>query len=140
MKVILVSSARTQELIESKLEKKRKTRFGAPVGKRLLCFVDDVNMPMLEEYGAQSPIELLRQWLDFGGVYDRKKLFWKSVEDMTMVCVLTLLRRVFTLLRRVLTLLRRVLTLLRRVLTLLRRVLTLLRWWRARPRAAGATR
>jgi hypothetical protein len=47
--------------------------------------VDDVNMPALEVYGAQPPIELLRQWLDFHGVYDRKKLFWKSVEDMNMV-------------------------------------------------------
>jgi hypothetical protein len=48
-------------------------------------FIDDVNMPARERYGAQPPIELLRQFQDFRGFYDRKKLFWKDVED-TVLC------------------------------------------------------
>lgn len=54
------SSGRTQEILELKLERKRKTALGAPVGKRVCMFVDDVNMPKLDTYGSQPPIELLR--------------------------------------------------------------------------------
>ncbi|KAI5075577.1 hypothetical protein GOP47_0009653 [Adiantum capillus-veneris] len=79
------TSIATQEALEGKLEKKRKTKLGAPVGKRIACFVDDVNMPAKERYGAQPPIELLRQFQDFQGFYDRKLLFWKDIEDMTLL-------------------------------------------------------
>ncbi|XP_067839723.1 dynein axonemal heavy chain 6 [Heptranchias perlo] len=78
------SSARTQEIIESKLEKKRKNIIGAPGNKRVIIFVDDLNMPKLDRYGSQPPIELLRQYQDFGGFYDRDKLFWKEIQDVTI--------------------------------------------------------
>ncbi|XP_051785909.1 dynein axonemal heavy chain 6 [Erpetoichthys calabaricus] len=78
------SSARTQEIIESKLEKKRKNILGAPGSKKVIIFVDDLNMPKLDRYGSQPPIELLRQYLDFGGFYDREKFFWKEIQDVTI--------------------------------------------------------
>ncbi|XP_077201567.1 dynein axonemal heavy chain 6 isoform X2 [Paroedura picta] len=78
------SSSRTQEIIESKLEKKRKNILGAPGTKRVIIFVDDLNMPKLDRYGSQPPIELLRQYQDFGGFYDRDKLFWKEIQDVTI--------------------------------------------------------
>ncbi|MXQ83245.1 hypothetical protein E5288_WYG018809 [Bos mutus] len=79
------SSSRTQEIIESKLERKRKNILGAPGNKRVVIFVDDLNMPRLDRYGSQPPIELLRQYQDFGGFYDRNKLFWKDIQDVTIV-------------------------------------------------------
>jgi len=53
-------SKQTQLAIESKLTKKGKTLFGARPNERNVIFIDDVNMPAKETYGAQPCIELLR--------------------------------------------------------------------------------
>ena len=81
-----------QEMLELKFEKRRKGVVGSPIGKLLVCFVDDVNMPSRETYGAQPPIECLRlvhdkveHYRPFGGVWDRKKLTWSEVVDTVFV-------------------------------------------------------
>lgn len=71
------TSARLQDNIMLKLLKKGKDTLGAPRGRRKFVFVDDLNMPAPEEYGAQPPLELLRQFLELGGFYDTKSLTWK---------------------------------------------------------------
>lgn len=65
------SSIQTQDIVDSKLDRKRKGFFGPKTGKCIL-FVDDLNMPSKEKYGAQPPIELLRQFIDQGGWYEHK--------------------------------------------------------------------
>jgi dynein heavy chain len=79
------STTNVGDLFENRLERKRKNLLGAPPGTTMLFFVDDINMPMLETYGAQPPIELLRQVIDSGGFYDQKKLFWKNVQDVQFI-------------------------------------------------------
>jgi dynein heavy chain, axonemal len=80
------NSAQTQQIMELKLEKKRKNILGAPSGfEKIVLFIDDLNMPKLDTYGSQPPIELLRQYVDFSGFYDREKLNWKEVQDIEIV-------------------------------------------------------
>lgn len=51
----------------------------------MIIFVDDLNMPKKELYGAQPPLELLRQYLDYRGWYNRKELQFMKIEDVIML-------------------------------------------------------
>jgi len=58
------NSKQTQDSIMDKLEKISRKVLGAQAGKRNAVFVDDINMPLVETYGAQPPIEFLRLLVD----------------------------------------------------------------------------
>ncbi|KAJ3267030.1 Dynein heavy chain 6, axonemal [Chytriomyces hyalinus] len=80
------NSEQTQQMMELKLEKKRKNISGPPNGfSKIVLFVDDLNMPKLDTYGSQPPIELIRQFIDFNGFYDREKLTWKIAQGIEIV-------------------------------------------------------
>ena len=51
--------------------RKRRGVYGPSPGRQLKVFVDDLNMPAKERYGAQPPIEILRQLIDQGYWFDR---------------------------------------------------------------------
>ena len=79
------SANQTQDLIFSKFEVRRRASpqiWGAPVNKKFVIFIDDMNMPLKEQYGAQPPIEILRQWMDYKGWYDRKTREFYNVVDI----------------------------------------------------------
>ena len=77
----------TQYLIDAKLDKRRKGFFGPPVGKEMVIMIDDLNMPQKETYGAQPPIELLRQYMDHQGWYARDNSF-RVMQDCLFVAAM----------------------------------------------------
>ena len=80
------SSKEIQSGLENKLEQEKGKKFlWGQGGKKCLIYIDDVNMPEPNEWGAHPPIELLRQYLDQGGWYDRPAFFWKHISNTNMI-------------------------------------------------------
>ncbi|XP_066546047.1 dynein axonemal heavy chain 10 [Amia ocellicauda] len=78
-----------QRSLEASVEKRTKETYGPPMGKRLLVFMDDLNMPRVDEYGTQQPIALLKLLLDRGGMYDRgKELNCKTLKDLGFIAAM----------------------------------------------------
>jgi len=65
------------KVIEAPLEKKAGKNFGPPGNKKLIYFIDDLNMAALDNYGTASNISLMRQHAGYGHIYDLQKLTMK---------------------------------------------------------------
>lgn len=52
-------------VLEKPLEKKAGRNYGPPNGRRLIYFIDDMNMPEVDTYGTVQPHTLIRQHMDY---------------------------------------------------------------------------
>eukprot|EP01119_Soliformovum_irregulare_P016871 TRINITY_DN4946_c0_g1_i1.p1 TRINITY_DN4946_c0_g1~~TRINITY_DN4946_c0_g1_i1.p1 ORF type:complete len:2093 (-),score=654.99 TRINITY_DN4946_c0_g1_i1:1564-7461(-) len=75
-------------MIEEKVEKRTKDVYVPIGGKKMVTFIDDLNMPKKDPYGSQPPLELIRQWIDYGFWYDRQKQSVKMIKEMQLVCAM----------------------------------------------------
>ncbi|XP_075576162.1 dynein axonemal heavy chain 17 isoform X2 [Pelecanus crispus] len=79
------TSAMLQAVLEKPLEKKSGRSYGPPGTKRLIYFIDDMNMPEVDKYGTVAPHTLIRQHMDHGHWYDRNKLTLKDIHNCQYV-------------------------------------------------------
>ncbi|KAI5104428.1 dynein heavy chain 2, axonemal isoform X1 [Silurus meridionalis] len=79
------TSNNVQAIIESRVEKRTKGVYVPIGGKKMVAFLDDLNMPAVDDFGSQAPLELLRLWIDYGFWYDRQKQMQKCVKDMFLL-------------------------------------------------------
>uniref|UniRef100_A0A4W3JPZ5 Dynein axonemal heavy chain 11 n=1 Tax=Callorhinchus milii TaxID=7868 RepID=A0A4W3JPZ5_CALMI len=75
------SSAMLQRVLEKSLEKKAGRNYGPPGNKKLIYFIDDMNMPEVDTYGTVQPHTLIRQHIDYKHWYDRQKLTLKEIHN-----------------------------------------------------------
>ncbi|KAL5106320.1 hypothetical protein TcWFU_007241 [Taenia crassiceps] len=79
------TSEMLQRVLEKPLEKKTGRCYGPPGNKRLVYFIDDLNMPEVDAYFTVQPHTLIRQHIDHSHWYDRAKLTLKEITNAQYV-------------------------------------------------------
>jgi len=80
------TAADVQSNIEANVDKRSGQIYGPASGKKLIVFLDDMNMPKVDTYGTQQPIAVLHYLMGRGAVYDREKdLNLKIIKDLQYI-------------------------------------------------------
>ncbi|XP_037532275.1 dynein heavy chain 11, axonemal [Nematolebias whitei] len=79
------TSLMLQENLEQPLEKRAGRSYFPAGNKKLVYFIDDMNIPAVDSYGTVQPHALIRQHLDHGHWYCRQKLALKKIQNTQYV-------------------------------------------------------
>jgi dynein heavy chain len=95
IKQINFSSATTpfmyQSSVESELDKRGGKNFGPPNGKAMTIFLDDLSMPLVNLWGDQPTLEIVRLMVEYSGFcfLDKdKRGDFKTCEDLQYVAAM----------------------------------------------------
>ncbi|XP_032944295.1 dynein axonemal heavy chain 11 isoform X2 [Rhinolophus ferrumequinum] len=91
------TSAVLQRILEKPLEKKAGRNYGPGGNKKLVYFIDDVNMPEVDLYGTIQAHTLIRQHIDYGHWYDRQKVKLKEIHNCQYVACMNPMVGSFTI-------------------------------------------
>lgn len=72
--------SRAQEIMLKRLDRRRKGVYGPSMGKCHVLFVDDLNAPR-----SRAPLELLRQWIEHGHLFDPQSAVTLNVVDASLI-------------------------------------------------------
>ncbi|KAL3885754.1 hypothetical protein ACJMK2_025795 [Sinanodonta woodiana] len=71
--------------LDERLEWKHGRTYVPKGNKKLLCFVDDINLSQVDKWGHQTAIELVREHIDDGGFYNQDSHAWRYVKNVTYI-------------------------------------------------------
>jgi len=76
-----------QQNFMTRVDKKKRGTFGPKqVSQKGIWFIDDLNLPAPDTYGFQAPLELLRQYVEFGGWYEMEDHKMINIVDFSLIC------------------------------------------------------
>ncbi|UYV83039.1 hypothetical protein LAZ67_22001911 [Cordylochernes scorpioides] len=75
--------------IESRVEKRQKGHY-YPIGiKKLIMFIDDFNLPVMDPSKSQPPLECLRFLFDYGCIYEKKSNQALVIRDIAFMAAMS---------------------------------------------------
>ena len=79
-----ISTRTLQKCVEVNFER-RNNKLYPPSNKKSICYVDDLNLPKEDQFGCQTIVEMLRQFMELEGWYSVDTLNYVNIKSMLLM-------------------------------------------------------